>query len=137
MGTIVLKRGWLVLSLACVVGPLSAMQEPVDADRQRYEQAERERARVRDNPDYGRYDRADVNRSRQAACQRLANAPGPRWAVGGYAAAGGGRLRPLADYRSHGRLRQPPPGAHWMCADSGDLLLVLPGGRIAELVPYE
>ena len=131
----------LAVSLVCIAGSAIAASDPPPAsdaeeDRMRYEQAEAERAAARSGGDYGRYDRADLKRSRQAACQRLANAPGPRWAVGGYIETGSPWLRSVQDYRGYG-VRRPTGGAYWMCADSGDMLLVVPGGRIMDVVTYE
>lgn len=129
----------LALLMTCCAGAAFATQDPPasdpEMDRQRYLDAEAERAAVRNNPDYGRYDRADLNRSREAACRRLENAPRPHWAVGGYVDMGSRQFRGVQDYRGYG-VRRPPSGAHWMCADSGDMILVVPGGRIVEVVPY-
>lgn len=122
-------------------GGVAAGQEPPssdpEADRQQYLEAEARRASVRDNRDYGRYDRADLNRSREAACRRQANAPGVPWHVGGYVDVRDRRFQEVRNPRGHG-LRHPPRGARWMCADSGDVLLVVvSSGLVSDLIPHD
>jgi Ni/Co efflux regulator RcnB len=130
----------LALVAALAVGGASAGDEPPASDpeqRQQYLEAEARRAAARDNRDYGRYDRADLNRSREAACRRQANAPGGFWRVGGYVDMRDRRFQEVRDPRGYG-LRRPPNGARWMCADSGDLLLVIvASGLVSELIPHD
>lgn len=108
-----------------------------EADRQLYLQREDERARVRNNPDYGRYDRADRNRARRAAQERMDARLGVGWAVGTSVHGYGYPLYVVSDLRGHG-LRQPPRGSRWMRDDRGDLLLVvIDDGMISEVLPHE
>lgn len=107
------------------------------ADRAQYLEAEARRAAVRDTPDYGRHDRADVDRSRTAFCRRQANAPLGHWRVGSHVDVRDRRFHAVRNPHSHG-LRRPPGGARWMCADSGDVLLVvMSSGLVSDFIPYE
>lgn len=131
----------LTLAVALAVGQGPTGEEPPgtasEAERQQYRDAEARRAAARDSRDYGRYDRADLNRSREAACRRQANAPIRAWRVGGYVNLRDRGFHEVRDPHGHG-LRRPPAGARWMCADSGDVLLVVvSSGLVSELIPHD
>ena len=131
----------LASTLALATGLASAGDDPPAAasaaERQQYLEAEARRAAARERPDYGRYDRADLNRSREAACRRQANAPAVPWRIGGHVDLRDRRLHEVRNPQGYG-LRAPPGGARWMCADSGDVLLVVvASGLVSELLPHD
>ena len=137
-------RTVLACGLAFAAAGASAWQDPSarpvtdpDADRAEYLDREAERAAARNQSDYGRYDRVDRNRARDAAHERMAAHPAGGWLLGSYIHAYNRPLYVVRDYRKRG-LDRPPRGSRWMRDDHGDVLLVeSASGLISDVVPRD
>ncbi len=129
----VFKR--VAAGLLVVVGAPALAGDPPAGDpeqeRQQYLEAEQRRADARGSRDYGRHDRADRNRARNAAYDRIDAHSDGRWVVGTYIHA---YDRPLHAVRD----RRAPRGSRWMSDARGDLVLVVTSsGLISDVVPHD